>query len=87
VEELAGLERSIQVLQAEGGRGAALAGLEEAVRAARDAALRRNRRNRELLGAALAQLRGLIQELGGRPHTPASPFTDIGRPTMVDLLS
>jgi hypothetical protein len=87
VDELAGLERSIRALQAEDGWDAALAGLKTAVEQARDAALRRNRRNRELLGTALAELRRLIQELKGRPRTPASPFTDIGRPTMVDLLS
>jgi hypothetical protein len=90
VDELAGLERSIRALRAlraEGRGEAALAGLEEAVGKARQAALQRNRRNREALGAALAELRPLIQELQGRPRTPASPFTDIGRPTMVDLLS
>jgi hypothetical protein len=87
VDELAGLDRSIVSLRAEGGRDAELAALEEAVERARQAALARNRRNREALGAALGELRLAIQGLRGRPRTPASPFTDIGRPTMVDLLS
>jgi hypothetical protein len=87
VEELAVLERSIRALRGAAGSGPALAGLEAAVEQARQSALERNRRNRELLGAALGELRRRIRELRGRPHTPSSPFTEIGRPTVVDLLS
>jgi hypothetical protein len=87
VDQIAGLERSIRALQTAAGREPALGGLEAAVEQARDAALQRNRRNRELLGEALAELRRRIVELKGHTRTPASPFTDIGRPTVVDLLS
>jgi hypothetical protein len=87
VEELAGLERSIQALRGATGRDSALTGLEAAVEQARQAALERNRRNREMLGSALGELRRRIGELQGRPRIPSSPFTEIGRPTMIDLLS
>jgi len=87
VDGLAALERSIQALREAGARDPSLGGLEEAVEQARRAALERNRRNRELLGAALGELRQRIRELQGRPRTPDSPFADIGRPTLVDLLS
>ncbi len=87
VDGLAALERAIQALREAGARDPSLGGLEEGVEQARRDALERNRRNRELLGAALSELRQRIRELQGRPRTPASPFADIGRPTVVDLLS
>ena len=90
VEGLAALERSIQALREAGARDPSLTALEEEVEQARRAALERNRRNRELLGTALGELRQRIRELRavqGRPRTPDSPFADIGRPTVVDLLS
>jgi len=86
VDELAVLQRSIQTLR-EAGAGSPAPACEEAVRRAREQVLRGNRRNRELLGSSLDELRRLIRELQGRPRTPASPFADIGRPTWVDLLS
>jgi hypothetical protein len=87
VDDIAGLERSILALRTAAGRAPALGELEAAVEKARHDALQRNRRNRELLGEALAELRRQIQELRGRPRVPVSPFSDIGRPTLVDLLS
>jgi hypothetical protein len=87
VEAIAALERSIRALRAASVVGLAPDALEMEVEQAREAVLRRNRRNRELLGESLEGLRRRILELRSRPRIPASPFADIGRSTVVDLLS
>jgi hypothetical protein len=95
--ELVELERAIRSLRAGTGAAAgdALAELElrteleRRVERERSAALEANHRNREQLSGALGELRRQLQELQAqpRPHSPSSPFTRIGRPTLVDLHS
>jgi len=89
--ELVELEGAIRSLRAGTGAAAgdALAELERRVDRERSAALAANHRNRQQLSGALGELRRQIQELQAqpRPHAPASPFTRIGRPTLVDLHS
>lgn len=86
--ELGQLDRAIAALRV-GRRGGpaeeALRELERGIERERTAVLEANRRNRQQLSGALEELRARIQELKGAPRTASSPFSRIGRPTLVDF--
>ena len=60
---------------------------QELERAARQPALQAARRSQAALSGSLQELAARIRELAGRPRTPSSPFTRIGRPVMIDIQS
>jgi hypothetical protein len=62
-------------------------GLEARLAAGREAALQAAGRSQAALSGSLRELSALIRELAGRPHTPSSPVTRIGRPVMIDIQS
>ena len=76
------LERAARQLAPAGPQG-----LEERLAAGREAALQAVRRSKAALSGSLQELAARIRELAGRPHTPSSPFTRIGRPVMIDIQS
>ena len=79
------LERAARQLAPAGSR---LPGeLEARLAAGRKAALQAARRSQAALSGSLQELAARIRELAGRPHTPSSPFTRIGRPVMIDIQS
>jgi hypothetical protein len=61
--------------------------LEARLAAGREAALEAARRSQSALSGSLQELAARIRELAGRPRTPSSPFTRIGRPVMIDIQS
>jgi uncharacterized protein involved in exopolysaccharide biosynthesis len=79
------LERAARHLDPAGSRppGELLARLA----AGREAALQAARRSQAALSGSLQELSARIRELAGRPRTPSSPFTRIGRPVMIDIQS
>ena len=76
------LERAARQLAPAGPQG-----LEERLAAGREAALQAVRRSKAALSGSLQELAARIRELAGRPRTPSSPFTRIGRPVMIDIQS
>lgn len=96
VAEIAALQRSIEALRqlylrafsaVEVRADFSIRELEESLERLRHQVLERNKQNRQLLKTTMAELRQKIKELGGRPRSPASPFTNIGQPMLVDIRS
>jgi len=83
-DECAELERTARPLAARAG-GDRLRELEARLAAGRESALAAGRRSQAALSDSLGELAARIRELQGRPRTPSSPFTRIGRPMLVDL--
>jgi hypothetical protein len=84
--ELTALERAARPLAA-CADGTRLRELQALLAEKREAALRAGGRTREALADSLRELAGRIRDLAARPRTPLSPFSRIGRPTLVDIRS
>lgn len=84
--ECAEVERAVRSLSARVG-GDRLRELEGRLAARRESALAAGRRSQAAVSDCLRELAARIRDLAARPRTPASPFTRIGRPMLVDLRS
>ncbi|MBN1837167.1 MAG: flagellar biosynthesis protein FlgN [Spirochaetales bacterium] len=92
IGDITALQRAIDPLEELYRRGCPQPGqpiltLRSGLDSLRARALARNRENRRLLGERLETLRLEIKEVGRRARAPASPFTLIGVPSLVDVRS